>query len=72
MEIQQLKKALENELDKLKGHVRLDINLEKSRATEAVRSFSQLITFDAVARPKQIFKNFYTSQKSLDLLSQFC
>ncbi|XP_022286342.2 coiled-coil domain-containing protein 90B, mitochondrial-like [Crassostrea virginica] len=35
MEIQQLKKALENELDKLKGHVRLDINLEKSRATEA-------------------------------------
>lgn len=37
MEILQLKKALENELDKLKGHVRLDINLEKSRATEAVR-----------------------------------
>ncbi|XP_048744478.2 coiled-coil domain-containing protein 90B, mitochondrial-like [Ostrea edulis] len=35
MEILQLKKALENELDKLKGHVRLDINLEKSRATEA-------------------------------------
>uniref|UniRef100_A0A8W8KFZ0 Uncharacterized protein n=1 Tax=Magallana gigas TaxID=29159 RepID=A0A8W8KFZ0_MAGGI len=35
MEIQQLKKALENELDKLKGHVRLDINLEKSRAIEA-------------------------------------
>lgn len=37
MEIQQLKKALENELDKLKGHIRLDINLEKSRAIEAVR-----------------------------------
>ena len=61
MEIQQLKKALENELDKLKGHVRLDINLEKSRATEAVRSFSQLITFDAVARPKQICKKVLCS-----------
>lgn len=43
MEIQQLKKALENELDKLKGHVRLDINLEKSRAIEAVRNHNRIV-----------------------------
>lgn len=44
MEIQQLKKALENELDKLKGHVRLDINLEKSRAIEAVRNHNRIVS----------------------------
>lgn len=44
MEIQQLKKALENELDKLKGHVRLDINLEKSRAIEAVRNNNRIVS----------------------------
>lgn len=44
MEIQQLKKALENELDKLKGHIRLDINLEKSRAIEAVRIYYRLVS----------------------------
>lgn len=44
MEIQQLKKALENELDKLKGHVRLDINLEKSRAIEAVRNYNRIVS----------------------------
>lgn len=44
MEIQQLKKALENELDKLKGHIRLDINLEKSRAIEAVRIHCRIVS----------------------------
>ena len=34
--IKQLERRLEDEIKKLRGQVKLDINLEKSRATEAV------------------------------------
>lgn len=47
IDVSNLKNSLKDEVSKLKGHVTLDINLERGRALEAVSFHLQNVHLDA-------------------------